>query len=247
MSDFKIKDCFFSKRLTKEDDAKNRHKRLKHLDEKGFKYKIFNNGNHVRINNCVDWYPSTAYWKSLDRTKNGYGFHPLLEFLGNYKPIEIKEVIATPSEKEEFERMTEQKEYKVGDEVILKCKIIGTDPTGGTVRVNFEHTNEGKWIDVKDIHSPAPKEPVESATTEKTPIIGYDFGEVGGDKSVEFTIHFVMKDEKVVRFSAEELRNYRIAITYCKAALKIINLLDEDYAVLNDTRLDELEKKLMGA
>ena len=43
-------------------------------------------------------------------------------------------------------------------------------------------------------------------TSGEAPTVGFDFGEVGGDKSVEFKVHYAMKDEKVVRFSEEELQ-----------------------------------------
>jgi hypothetical protein len=54
---------------------------LKTLEEHGYSCKKFNNGIHLRVNDCIDWFPTTGNWKALHRAERGSSFESMFEFL----------------------------------------------------------------------------------------------------------------------------------------------------------------------
>lgn len=81
---------------------------------------------------------------------------------GNYKRA-INMRHATPEEKEEFYRMQEEvkkPEYKVGDDVLVEGRIIGID-SDNNVEIEVKDGNNF-CVGHEDIHSHAPKEPVDT-------------------------------------------------------------------------------------
>ena len=69
------------------------------LKKNGVLFKCFNNGNHIRVENLIDFWPTTGLWMVCENYEKGRGLNSLMEKLILITKPKVK-ITLIPKEKE---------------------------------------------------------------------------------------------------------------------------------------------------
>lgn len=65
----------------------NKKSSLKILSQKGIGFQEMNFGYHLRVEEVIDFYPTTGLWMTLDKSDRGRGVMDMIKFMRKKKII----------------------------------------------------------------------------------------------------------------------------------------------------------------